>query len=158
MKLIIGDDIIAHSSDGYTRWMKLQKPSLELKTSSRQIIGAKYARNFSQGWGLNFQVVVNVGREFSSYYHAENFAIAHFSKFTNGVNGRLKYESTLGKLFGFENASLSKVEIVNEIGVSSEFRYEFKCGKPIQDFDALIVINGDVLKIGDVYPTIKIKG
>ena len=158
MKLIIGDDIIAHSSDGYTRWMKLQKPSLELKTSSRQIIGAKYARNFSQGWGMSFNVVVDVGRQFANYNEAEDFVLEHIGKYTAGKNGILKYESSLGKLFGFENAALSKVNITSEIGVSCEIQYEFRCGKPLQQFDALLVVNGAILKIGEHYPTIKIKG
>ena len=156
MRLIIADKIIADSaSDGVTRWMRAEKPRLRFKTDSQEIVGAKYARNFSRSWGQYLSFIVTVGRQFTSYAEAEDFWLSHIEEFSNGVTGVLKYEGILGQLYGFENATLETLDAVSEIGVSTEFEYSFRAGRMTKEFDSVIVVNGCILKIGDFFPYIK---
>ena len=67
MRLILGDKVIADSTtDGLTRWMRADKPELNLQAQSREIVGAKYARNSSRGYGRYFSFTATVGRQFAS--------------------------------------------------------------------------------------------
>ena len=156
MRLVIADKIIADAaSDGLTRWMRAEKPELRLRANSLEIVGAKYARNSSRAWGQYFSFVVTVGRQFPSYAEAEDFWLSHTAELSNGAEGVLKYEGILCKLYVFENAALEGVKPVSEIGVSTEIEYAFRCGRPTEDFDSLIVVNGAVLKIGEFFPYVK---
>ena len=156
MRLVIADKIIADAaSDGLTRWMRAEKPELRLRANSREIVGVKYARNSSRAWGQYYALTVTVGRQFASYAAAEDFWLAHSADLSDGAEGLLKYEGILGKLYGFENAALEGVKPVSEIGVSTEIEYTFRCGRPTEEFDSLIVVNGAVLKIGEFFPYVK---
>lgn len=158
MRLVIADKIIADAaSDGLTRWIRAEKPELRLRASSLEIVGAKYARNSSRAWGQYFSFVVTVGRQFPSYAEAETFWLEHISELSDVRGGILKYESFFGKLYGFENAVLEKVSAVNEIGISTEIEYSFRCGKPCDEFDSLIVVQGAILKIGEYFPYVKFR-
>lgn len=158
MRLVIGDKILADSAaDGLTRWMRADKPELRLKASSREIVGVKYARNSSRAWGQYFSFTATVGRQFASYAAAEDFWFAHSAELSDGAEGLLKYEGILGKLYGFENAALEGVKPTSEIGVSTEIEYSFRCGKPAEEFDCLIVVDGAVVKIGEVFPYVRAK-
>ena len=158
MRLVIADKIIADAgSDGLTRWMRAEKPELRLRADSREIVGVKYARNSSRAWGQYYALTVTVGRQFASYAEAEDFWFAHSAELSDGAEGILKYEGILGKLYGFENAALEAVRPVSEIGVSTEIEYSFRCGKPCDEFDSLIVVQGSILKIGEYFPYIKFR-
>lgn len=156
MRLVVGDKIIADAaSDGLTRWIRAEKPELRLRANSLEIVGAKYARNSSRAWGQYFSFIVTVGRQFASYAAAEDFWLSHTAELSDGAEGVLKYEGIFGKLYGFQNAALEAVKPTSEIGVSTEIEYAFRCGKPAEDFDSLIVVNGAILKIGEFFPYIK---
>ena len=158
MRLVLGDKVIADSTtDGLTRWMRADKPELNLQAQSREIVGAKYARKSSRGYGRYFSFTATVGRQFASYAAAETFWLEHISELSDVRGGILKYESFFGKLYGFENAVLEKVSAVNEIGISTEIEYSFRCGKPCDEFDSLIVIQGAILKIGEYFPYVKFR-
>ena len=158
MRLVIGDKILADSaSDGLTRWMRAEKPELRLRAQSREIVGVKYARNSSKAWGQYFSFTATVGRQFPSYAAAEDFWFAHSAELSDGAEGLLKYEGILGRLYGFENAALEGVKPTSEIGVSTEIEYSFRCGKPAEKFDCLIVVDGAIVKIGEVFPYVRAK-
>lgn len=155
LRLILGDTVIADSAtDGITRWIRAQKPELTVPADSIPIVGGRYARNRAKSWGLSLSFSVSVGRQFSSYAQADDFALGHIAELV-GVGGLLLYEGLLGNLYGFENAVLENARIVNETGISSEIEYSFRCGRPVWQSGTLIVVNGAILKIGDFYPVIK---
>lgn len=155
MHLRIGNTTLADStSDGITRWLRCEKPSLSLANDSVGIVGGRFSRNFSRAHGISFEVSVSVGRQFKSYARAETFSIQHLAELTNGASGLLDIRNVLGVRFGFENAVLESVKIANEIGVSTEFEYVFRCGKKA-DFKYAIVVNGFVLSINGKIPIVK---
>ena len=155
LRLILGDTVIADSAtDGITRWIRAQKPELTVPADSIPIVGGRYARNRAKSWGLSLSFSVSVGRQFSSYAQADDFALGHIAELV-GVGGLLLYEGLLGNLYGFENAVLENARIVNETGISSEIENSFRCGRPVWQSGTLIVVNGAILKIGDFYPVIK---
>ena len=154
MHLRIGNTTLADSSDGLTRWMRCEKPSLTLSNDSVGVVGGRFARNFSRAHGVSFEVSVSVGRQFKSYARAETFSIKHLAELTNGASGLLDIRNVLGVRFGFENAVLESVKIASEIGVSTEFEYGFRCGKKA-DFKYAIVVNGFVLSVNGNIPIVK---
>lgn len=155
LRLILGDTVIADSAaDGITRWIRAAKPELTVPSDSIPIVGGRYARNRTKSWGLSLSFSVSVGRQFSSYAQADDFALGHIAGLV-GASGLLKYEGLLGNLYGFENSVLENARIVNETGISSEIEYSFRCGCPVKKFDTLVVVNGAILKIGDFFPVIK---
>lgn len=159
LRLIVGETIIADSAtDGLTRWLTVEKPSLNLYQDSVEVLGSPYARQISRAYGIALSFSVVVGRQFADYGEAEIFAVSHISQFSKGLRGMLKCAAGAGRLFGYRNAALESVEIDGEIGVSTSFKYSFKCAAPLSEFDSLIVVNGAILKIGDYFPVAKIKG
>lgn len=156
MKLKIGSLILADSAlDGVTQSMRSSKGALELRASSTELRGVRYARNRSRAWGLGFSFEVEVVRQFSSYTAAERFTLRHMASLAAGAEGRLVYDNYLGDVFGYDNAALERVEISSEIGVTTVFVYAFRCGKPIVEFELGVSVGGVAVSVGGVVPTIK---
>ena len=156
MKLLIGNRTIANSADGLTQYMRADgKPTLELKTSDVGIVGMRYTRNQSRGWGIAFRFAVIVGRQFTRYADAEAYALSHMAELAGGASGELKYQNYLGKTYGFAHAALTRIEVVSEIGINTEIRYSFACGEPIDKFATIVGIGGIGVKIGNKILTVR---
>ena len=157
MKLSVGNIVIADSlKDGFTVAMRASNPQLNLQVASHRIVGGRYARNSSRGWGLSFGFSVSVVRQFPTYYKAEAFTLKHLASFANGLEGDLFYHSHIGKLVAFQNSALERVELKSAIGVQTEIEYFFKCGQPILQESTAITVGGVLLTVGGKVITIKI--
>ena len=157
MRLIVGKTVISDSrSDGVTRWIRAEKPTLNLRADSTEIVGMRFARNRSNGFGLVMSFTVRIGRQFKSYQEAEYYTLKHLAEFADGLEGVLKYEDLFGYSHGFENAALESVDLASEIGISTEFIYRFKCGKPIDNFSRAVVVNNRILTVNGIVMTVNI--
>lgn len=155
LRLVVGNTVLADSTDGAVKWMRCQKPELALKAASVEIVGGRYARNRSRAWGLAFELPVTVGRQYTSYAQAEAATLEHLCALAGGLEGYLAYSGFFGKCFGFENAALSDVRLVSEIGVSTEIEYVFLCGRPVTSPPVAPTVRQTLIKLGGKLVIIK---
>ena len=67
LRLAVGNTVLADSSDGVTRFMRLTKPDLNFANDSVAVVGARFARHIRRASGVSFEVNVVVGRQFKTY-------------------------------------------------------------------------------------------
>ncbi len=154
LRLAVGNTVLADSSDGVTRFMRLTKPDLNFANDSVAVVGARFARHIRRASGVSFEVNVVVGRQFKTYNDAEIFTLRHIAELSAGLCGTLDYRGVIGTRIGFSNAVLSGARITSEIGLFAETEYTFACGGRTA-FPYAIEIGGYILSVDGKIPVVK---